>query len=423
MKPIGALALTLLLAGCGGSTTVVAAGDGDAAGGTPAIGEGRPSGEWRTSSIEQAPSTTVPGAKPDAFTLRFFDDGRVLAQARCNSLQGQYRIEGGRFVVQDLAQTEMGCPGDNRQEEDQWLGAFLTASPTYVFDGTTLGLTSDAIDVVLKPREEVQPNATLIGTRWELTHLTDGPAPGAPADPNSTASASMPPVPMEFTLTTLKVSGTSGCARFSGPAEVTGENVRFGRIDVDTSACGPDALAQLPALMREGVLAAKVHLRTLTLTHSSGKGMQLSAAQDAPAAGPGPATVEPPMRVDDGAASDSEPVAQRPVGEWRTTTVEENTAPRTGSGIAPSEFTLSFFDGDRVSANARCNSVGGSYDVVDGRFVMDEAAQTKKGCPGDRQAEDQWLVSFLTAKPSFAYDGKRIAMTTAMSSVVLEPAS
>ncbi|MGQ0468074.1 MAG: META domain-containing protein [Sporichthyaceae bacterium] len=308
MKWMGALALTSVLAGCGGSTTVVAEGDGGGVGAGKPSAADRPTGEWRTTSIDQADGAAIEGVQPEAFNLRFFDDGRVMAQARCNSLSGQYRIENGRFRVDDLAQTEMGCPGENRHEEDTWIGAFLTSSPAYAFDGTRITLDTDAIRVALKPREEVVPNKPLGGTRWELTHLTDGPAPGAPADPNAAVSASMAPpqTHLQFGVGLSReaaavpdapsgsppsgtLKGRSGCVDFFARAELVSsaasgkageETLRFGPLSVDDSQCKAGRTAGVDSVLAvlQGDVIARIVVGTLTLTHASGRGMQLSAA-------------------------------------------------------------------------------------------------------------------------------------------------
>ena len=276
MRRIGTVTLLALLAGCGGST-VVAQGDG----GKPAIAsDERPTGEWRTTTITEDPPAQAPLVKPDAFTLRFFDDGRVLAQARCNSISGQYRISDGRFRMDEAAQTEMGCPGDNRHEEDQWLSTFLTSGPDFEFANNRISLDSDTIQVELGPREEVQPNKPIVGTRWQLTHLTDGPAPGAPADPNSAVSASMAPPQTELTFDEDSVRGKSGCAEFAGRAKQMGDSIQFSAIKYSGCDHGsePVGLQDVLAVLK-GVVLVKIHVSTLTLTHSSGRGMQLRAAE------------------------------------------------------------------------------------------------------------------------------------------------
>ena len=64
-----------------------------------------------------------------------------------------------------------------------------------------------------------------------------------------------------------------------------------------------------------------------------------------------------------------------------------------GTGIR-----LSFGDA-RLVASAGCNTLGGTYRLVDGRLVTDGLATTDIGCDGPRHAQDEWLASVLAGGP------------------------
>lgn len=411
MKWIGFLAVATMLAGCGGTTSVVAQGDE----GKPAVGNGRPTGTWRTTSVDQTPSASVAGSKPESFGMQFFDDGRVSVSARCNSLGGTYRIEGGRFRMDEIMQTEMGCPGENRHEEDQWLGAFLAAGPKYAFDGQRISLDTDSIRVALKQNAKNAADEAFVGTRWKV----DSALMASPSGDAGSTSASPPFSPAELVFTDTAVNGKVGCATLAGPAKRDGDKIRFGQVVADQSKCldGEPAVGELLSVLKGDVALTFRHL-SMTLMHPSGKGLSLRAVQDdAPAAGPGPKPV-----VDEPQTGATEPAVAPPLdGEWRTNSIRRTAATRDPL-VPPAAFTLRFLDDGQVSAQARCQTFSGPYKVVDGHFVMDPTVQTKEGCSGDRHDEDQWMIGFLLAKPSFDKDGKAIVMATGTHTVKLQRA-
>ena len=69
-----------------------------------------------------------------------FEDGRISANAGCNTMNGSATWDGGTLVVAEpLASTMMGCP-DDLAAQDQWLSSFLTSSPALKVEGDTLTL-------------------------------------------------------------------------------------------------------------------------------------------------------------------------------------------------------------------------------------------------------------------------------------------
>lgn len=116
-------------------------------------------------------SVTVDGEpRPlvDGSRIRLVIDERsVGADAGCNSLGGEYEMDGDRLVVNGLAMTEMGCDPALMEQED-WLVDLLTAGPVLALDGDRLTLTSGDTVVSLVDEESVVADRPLRGTRWVL---------------------------------------------------------------------------------------------------------------------------------------------------------------------------------------------------------------------------------------------------------------
>ena len=82
-----------------------------------------------------------------------FEDGRVSAQAGCNTMNGAATWDGGTLdVAGPMASTMMACE-QALMEQDQWLSSFLTSSPTLEADGQTLTLGDDSSGMTLTEQE------------------------------------------------------------------------------------------------------------------------------------------------------------------------------------------------------------------------------------------------------------------------------
>ena len=90
-------------------------------------------------------STSVTGHTMPAgtkITLAFGVDGKLSANAGCNTMGGNYVVQNGRLVVGGLAVTEMGCLPSARQAQDSWFAGVLRSGPQIVQSGKTLTLTA-----------------------------------------------------------------------------------------------------------------------------------------------------------------------------------------------------------------------------------------------------------------------------------------
>lgn len=78
-----------------------------------------------------------------------FDDDRMGASVGCNSIGGDYRVEGNRLVAGPLMATRMFCQGAVWQQEEA-VNALLSAAPQLQRSGDALRLTSGGHAIELK---------------------------------------------------------------------------------------------------------------------------------------------------------------------------------------------------------------------------------------------------------------------------------
>lgn len=79
-----------------------------------------------------------------------FTDGRISAQAGCNTLNGSAAWDADALEVPEpLASTMMACE-EPLMAQDTWLSSFLTSSPALDLDGDTLTLGDDATGMTLR---------------------------------------------------------------------------------------------------------------------------------------------------------------------------------------------------------------------------------------------------------------------------------
>lgn len=67
--------------------------------------------------------------------------------------------------------------------------------------------------------------------------------------------------------------------------------------------------------------------------------------------------------------------------------------------VAGTQIRLSFSTGS-LGAQAGCNHIGGSYRLDGDRLVFEDAGMTEMGCDPARHAQDDWLVEFLSSRPT-----------------------
>jgi heat shock protein HslJ len=99
---------------------------------------------------------------------------QLTGMAFCNGFGGQYRLDGDRLVVDNLAQTDMACLGPGLMEGEAAFMGVLNASGTR-FTRTAGELVLENVTGRLRFRPQTPvPTAELVGTRWVLDTLIDG---------------------------------------------------------------------------------------------------------------------------------------------------------------------------------------------------------------------------------------------------------
>ncbi len=87
-------------------------------------------------------------------------------------------------------------------------------------------------------------------------------------------------------------------------------------------------------------------------------------------------------------------------------------------GFAPVEgstIRLSFGEGDRselgFALHGGCNSLLGDFTLADGVMSVSQLMMTEMACGGGLMEQDNWLVGFMTASPSYVYSDSRLTLT------------
>ncbi|WP_112243031.1 META domain-containing protein [Kribbella monticola] len=200
--------------------------------------------------------------------LQFLPDGRLSANAGCNSMGAEkVSMSGGKLGVKDLAITDMGCDTP-RAAQDNWLAKLLTSSPTWKLTGDKLEISSGSTEISLVDKEKAEPDLTLDGTRWTLDAVVSG----------ETASHSTGVAQAHLTINGERVTGSTGCNDFQGPVSITGSKITFGELAVtNTVPCPTDANAVQVAVYStlRGDVTYTIDANHLQLRRSDGSGLDL----------------------------------------------------------------------------------------------------------------------------------------------------
>ena len=256
---IVAVLLLLALAGCGGRTAaqegpVVRSADslqGRTFVAMAVTEDGRPR--------QLAPSTEL--------SVEFTDDGRLVARAGCNIMQGQVDTAGGTLSVDGLSMTDMGCD-QARHAQDDFVAGVLSADPKWELTDGRLTIRSGTSVFDMAAEDEMTRN--LKGTTWVLDTLVDG-------EVASSVPAGAPEVTVVFDG--KKVTANTHCNGYTAEYAISGDTITFTPGASTLMACAPEIMQGEQAVadaLRDEV-TYELTADRLTFTHPSGKGIQLHA--------------------------------------------------------------------------------------------------------------------------------------------------
>lgn len=201
------------------------------------------------------------------------DGSTVGASLGCNSLGGDYHLDGDGHLIVDggLSMTEMGCD-QARHEQDQWFADFLLAGPSFDDTGDGLVLATDTTTVEFVERSVVDPDRPLLGTRWVADGFLDGDS--------ASSLATDSPAEITFDGDTGTASGTDGCNSFSAEFELDGDELRFGSVSTTDRACPgtEDYQGHFHAILVSRV-TVEITAARLTLLADDGRGVTFVAAE------------------------------------------------------------------------------------------------------------------------------------------------
>lgn len=228
MKPsamIVLVALALVLAACAQEEVLV----------SPPSGASLPGTRWVVTGF------TVDGAGgllPAGIhlTLDFNDAGGVGGTAGCNSYFGTVTFTAGGIAITGIGSTEMACAPEVMDREARFLAALGRVTVLTLEDDHLTLTTSDgsvSVDLVPFVPEADRP---LAGTTWHLTTLIDGDAA------SSTVAGTEPTLVVDDLAG--RISGTTGCNQFGGPADFAEGTVEIGDLVSTKMACDPAVMDQ-----------------------------------------------------------------------------------------------------------------------------------------------------------------------------------
>ncbi|GAB2631414.1 META domain-containing protein [Kribbella swartbergensis] len=220
-----------------------------------------------TVTEEGKPKRLVPNSR---IRLTFTDDGRLIAEAGCNSMQAPVDTGNGKLSTDgDLAMTAMGCDAP-RHAQDSWLMNVLKSEPSWKLEDDRLTLTSGGTTILLTDRETAGPDLSLDGTRWSLETVISG----------DTASHQAGSAKVWITVNGERVTGSTGCNELQGlVARGTGK-LTFGEIATTRRACPGDAgrLEQTLLDRLRGDVSYEIDANRLKL-RAGGNGLDFTAAR------------------------------------------------------------------------------------------------------------------------------------------------
>ncbi|HUP82643.1 MAG TPA: META domain-containing protein [Candidatus Limnocylindria bacterium] len=202
-----------------------------------------------------------------------FDGNRLSVTAGCNTIGGNYTLDGDQLHFSGASMTEMGCD-PARMSQDDWLVDFLGSGLTFTLSGNDLTLSNGTTVVTLLDREVAEPDQPLTNLTWGLTTLINGD------------SASSVPAGLGSQITFNDdgtFSANFGCNSGGGSYAIDGDAITFSDVFMTKMACaGGAGQLEQAVLFVLGSEAVTFAIDADQLSLMAGEvGLQFAAALDA----------------------------------------------------------------------------------------------------------------------------------------------
>jgi putative lipoprotein len=215
---------------------------------------------WRWIELRGPDAMQVP--HPSRYTLELGADGGYTFRADCNTGGGAYEIHGGQLDLGPAASTQAACPPGSLGSR---FAASLRSTVGYsrVADRLVLDLADGAGSLLFAPQEDL----ALAGSTWLVRAVMSGKRGVVSTALGSTITASFD--------AEGRVSGSTGCNRYSAEFAVQGDALEIGTASATRKVCSePERVMQ-----REAELL--IALGTVARFEQRGERLQLRTADRA----------------------------------------------------------------------------------------------------------------------------------------------
>jgi heat shock protein HslJ len=198
-------------------------------------------------------------------------DPIVVADAGCNAINAYGAIKTDRIIVNDIAETAMGCLAPGVSEQDQWIADFLHSGPAWQLSGDALVLTSGDRVIHLVDRKTVDPDRPLVGTRWTVNGAFD----------MNTAHTTAAPTPAWIMFGAGgSFTADTGCATLTATYTQSNDAVTLGSVRRVARPCDAAQASVDSDITRAlaGQVNVTIAYSTMRLTNMDGFGLDLGAS-------------------------------------------------------------------------------------------------------------------------------------------------
>jgi putative lipoprotein len=228
---------------------------------------------WNLESYGPADSPMEPNANAVP-TIHFENVGAINGFSGCNQYFGEIALDGANVTISGVGGTEMACLDTGIMEQESAYYSALTSAQTISRDGNSLMIGYEGGELRYTMQEPT-PDATLIGTEWQLHTFLSGDT----AD--STASSLIG----DSTITLLlnedgTMGGHGGCNSYGGNYQVEGESLIISDLVSTLMACEAEGVTEQEAMFLDALGSAErytVEGNQLTI-HYPGGALVFSAA-------------------------------------------------------------------------------------------------------------------------------------------------